>query len=187
MSDKTANRERGDDAFAHLVPLVDQELRRLEQRYHQRERTRNTGQPGALVTGSLANRTAGRSALTGGAVGNRFIDQKHFSTVCARQMRRTLVDRAKGKGSEQPDRSDDDQADTEGIPAIDVSGLLELDQVLMQFEQVDPVATLLFELYYFGGHGYRELAVTTKVSELSVQRQLRFARAWLLAKLHAHP
>ena len=66
------------------------------------------------------------------------------------------------------------------------SAVLELDQVLTQFEQVDPAASLLFELYYFGGHDYKALATITKVSEKTVQRQLRFARAWLLTKMQLH-
>jgi RNA polymerase sigma factor (TIGR02999 family) len=188
VSDKATRSEQGVDAFAHLTPLVHQELRRLEQRYLQRERTRDTGRPTALVTGALANRAVGRSAISRGAIGNRFIDQKHFFTVCARQMRRILVEHAKERVPEHPPQSNEGkQPDTASITAICRSAILELDQALIEFEQVDADASLAFELYYFGGHGYKELAVITKVSEISVQRQLRLARAWLLTRLQRNP
>lgn len=96
MSDETVNRERGNDAFAHLAPLVNQELRRLEQRYLQRERTRNTGQPSALVTGALANRTAGRSALTGGGCGQSFHRPEAFLYGVCSANEAVVLFRAKG-------------------------------------------------------------------------------------------
>lgn len=180
----TPSREREGDAFAHLTPLVAQELRRLEQRYRERDRTRHADQPSALVTGALANQTAWRSPITRGTIGNRFIDQKHFFTVCARQMRHTLVGHAMGKEPEQSHGYPaDSQADTGSNSAMGASAVLALDDALTQFEHIDPAASLVFELYYFGGHDYKALAVITKATEVSVQRQLRFARAWLLAHM----
>jgi RNA polymerase sigma factor (TIGR02999 family) len=185
-SNDRQSRSKGEgDAFAHLLPLVSEELRRLEQRYVNRERSRNAGQPSALVTGSLARRTNKHGAITGGTIGNRFIDQKHFFTVCARQMRRILFDHAQANAVENlSEPAANHQADS-GIPATGKSPVLELDRALTDFEQIDPAASLAFELYYFGGHDYKELAIITKVSEVSAQRQLRLARAWLLARMQA--
>jgi RNA polymerase sigma factor (TIGR02999 family) len=177
---ETPSREREGDAVSHLTPLVAQELRRLEQRYRERDRSRHAGEPTTLVTGALANEATRRSPITRGAVGNRFIDQKHFFTVCARQMRHTLVEHAKEKGLEpRHEPVADNEEDRGSLPAIGASTVIELDQALRQFEQIDAAAALAFELYYFGGHDYKALAVITKVSEHTVQRQLRFAGAWL--------
>jgi RNA polymerase sigma factor (TIGR02999 family) len=182
LSDPATNNEREHDAFAHLMPLVDLELKRLEQHYLVRERTRNVGRRSELVTGGLAKQ-AKRGASTGGTVGNRFIDQKHFFAVCARQMRRILVNHAQGKDpGQQPEfvgsRQDSIDNEAKSAPAV-----IALDQALTQFERIDPAAALAFELHYFGGHDYKELAIITKLSEQSVHRQLRLARAWLLTAL----
>lgn len=177
--------ERSSDAFAHLAPLVDHELRRLEQRYLQRERTGNADQPTALANGISANRSAKHGAVTGRSVGDRLIDQKHFFAICARQMRQILVDHATSRGREKRQGlGPDDNVDLDDFP---VTGgrfdILELDLLLKKLERVDPTASLAFELYYFGGHHYKELAIITKVSEVTVQRQLRFSRAWLLSQV----
>ena len=89
-----------------------------------------------------------------------------------------------GTGQEQSHGNPaDSQADAGDNSAMGTTALLALDDALTQFEHVDPVASLVFELYYFGGHDYKALTVITKGSEMSVQRQLRLARAWLLARI----
>jgi DNA-directed RNA polymerase specialized sigma24 family protein len=41
----------------------------------------------------------------------------------------------------------------------------------------------LVELHYFGGLTYQELSETLKISEATVDRELRLAKAWILRQV----
>jgi RNA polymerase sigma factor (sigma-70 family) len=60
---------------------------------------------------------------------------------------------------------------------------VELDDLLTQFEQVDAESARAFELHYFGGLTLRETAAALSISEATVQRRLRLAKAWFLARM----
>jgi RNA polymerase sigma factor (sigma-70 family) len=57
--------------------------------------------------------------------------------------------------------------------------LLEVDEALRRLEQQDARKAALVELHYFGGLSYEEIAHETGVSEATVHRELRLAKAWL--------
>jgi DNA-directed RNA polymerase specialized sigma24 family protein len=41
----------------------------------------------------------------------------------------------------------------------------------------------MVELHYFGGLTYQELSETLKVSEATVDREIRLAKAWILRQI----
>jgi RNA polymerase sigma factor (TIGR02999 family) len=82
--------QRGDEqAFGKLVPLVYRELRRLAQRYIQRERPDHTLQATALVHEAYLRLVDQKNA--------RWQSRAHFMSVAAQQMRRILVDHARSR------------------------------------------------------------------------------------------
>jgi len=168
------NGDRG--ALDRLVPLVHDELRRLAEQCMRGERPGHTLQPTALVHEAYLR-------LIGSEIA--WQDRAHFFAVAATTMRRVLVDHARAKGRAKragrpvsledsllvaPDRADD---------------LLVVDDALDRLTQKDPRAARVVELHFFGGLTYEETAEALGISAATVDRDLRFARAWLHRELVA--
>ncbi len=167
---------RGDEAaFEKLVPAVYQELRRLAA-YHMRgERGEHTLQPTALVNEAFLK-------LVGMDVD--WTDRAHFIAVASRQMRRLLVDHARAKRRSKRDGGVrvtlDDSVGNLGSESVD---MVDVDQAITALKELDERKAKLVELHYFGGLTYKELAEVTEVSEATVHRELRLAKAWLRREL----
>ncbi|MCB1996901.1 MAG: sigma-70 family RNA polymerase sigma factor [Burkholderiaceae bacterium] len=61
--------------------------------------------------------------------------------------------------------------------------LLTLDALLTQFDALDPRASQVLQLTYFTGLGREDIAEVMALSLRTVDRELRFARAWMQAQL----
>jgi RNA polymerase sigma factor (TIGR02999 family) len=84
-------RGQGDEAaLEQLLPLVEAELRQLARRYMGRERKGHTLQPSALVNELFLRLTDARHV--------QWQSRAHFLGICARLMRRVLVDHARSRG-----------------------------------------------------------------------------------------
>jgi RNA polymerase sigma factor (TIGR02999 family) len=105
----------------------------------------------------------------------------HFLALSARVMRQTLIDevrafKARKRGGGQPvTLLVDDMAP--GVEAFDPE---ILDDLLRRLEAVDPDRARVVELRFFAGLTMEEIAEFLGVSERTVQRRWRGARAWLL-------
>lgn len=66
----------------------------------------------------------------------------------------------------------------------DVLKLLALDDALNRLESLDESQADVVTLRYFGGLTIEEVALTTRQSEATVNRQWRAARAWLYQALN---
>lgn len=137
-----------------------------------------TLQPAALVNESLL-RLLGTEA--------DYNDRTHFIAVAALKMRSVLVDHLRarsackrGGGVEQLTLSHAEGAVDEGGIGYDV---LALHQALNRFSELEPRAASAVELTYFGGMSREEIALVLGVSAPTVDRDLRFARAWLNRQL----
>ena len=64
-----------------------------------------------------------------------------------------------------------------------VKELIALDEALTNLAAADPRKAQVVELRYFGGLSVKETAAVLKVSEDTVARDWRTARAWLLSEL----
>ncbi len=76
--------------------------------------------------------------------------------------------------SDANDAADDDDAN-----------LIEIDDALSKLKQHHESAARAIELHFFGGMTVPETATTLGVSISTVGRDIRFAKAWLLARLQA--
>jgi RNA polymerase sigma factor (TIGR02999 family) len=168
---------RGGDASAleRLMPLVYEELRRIARRHLRGE---NPGQ--TMGATDIVHEAFLRLVDTEVSWQNR----AHFLAVCARMMRRILVDRARARartkrGSGQRPLSLDvlEGRQASGLePSLD---LLALDQALQQLTRLDPRRAGVVELFFFGGLTYDEIAEVVGESRSTVHRDLRLAKAWL--------
>lgn len=169
---------RGDEAaLDELVPLVHEELRRRAHRYIERERPGHTLQTTALVNEAylrLVNQA-----------GVRWQDRAHFFAVSAKVMRHILVDYARARGYAKRGggalRVTLDEA--AGVSAGQAAELLALDEALKGLAEIYPRRSQVVELRYFGGLNNEEVAAVLKVTTKTVERDWRFARAWLYDEL----
>lgn len=110
----------------------------------------------------------------------------HFKRIAARAMRQLLVEAARRRnankrGGEQAVYVTFDEALTHG-PAC-ARELIALDQALDELARINPRQAAMVESRFFGGLDMVETADLLGVSEATVLRDWRAARAWLARKL----
>jgi len=116
-------------------------------------------------------------------------DRRHFFHVIAQATRQILVDAARRRYSDKRgggiERIDiDDAADQIASNEADAQ-LLRVDAALAELGRTDARRARTVELVYFGGFSRAEIAATLAVSEGTVDRDLRLARAWLKVAIEA--
>jgi RNA polymerase sigma factor (TIGR02999 family) len=112
--------------------------------------------------------------------------QLHFKRIAARAMRQVLVEAARRRQAGK--RGGDDAVFItfdESLAATAESGrqLLALDSALDELAQIDPRQALMVEGRFFGGLDIAEIAALLDVSEATILRDWRAAKAWLAQKL----
>jgi RNA polymerase sigma-70 factor, ECF subfamily len=164
-------------AANQLMEVVYGELRQIAARQMRRERGEHTLQPTALVHETYLR-----------LLGSEPIDWQnrgHFFAVASQQLRRVLVDHARGvqsekRGGRQIRFSLDDG---DGPVVYRNDRLLEIDQALTRLESLDERAAKVVELRYFGGLDEKEAAKTLAISVATLKRDWAFARTWLATQL----
>jgi RNA polymerase sigma factor (TIGR02999 family) len=164
-------------AQERLMPLVYNELHRLAHCYMAQEQPGQTLQTTALVH----------------EVYLRLVDvdnvdwqnRAHFYGLCARLMRRILIDFARSRnyqkrGGHFPHIELEEAAT---VSAVVGSELLAVDESLKQLAKVDPRKSEVVELRFFGGLTVEETAAALHVSKETVMRDWKLAKAWLLREL----
>jgi RNA polymerase sigma factor (TIGR02999 family) len=164
-------------ALDDLTPLVYKELRRLAASHLRKERKSHTLQPTTLVHEAYL----------------RLVDQKnpnwqnrsHFFGVAARLMRQILVDHARSRNAGKRAAARVSLEDAVSFQQERSRDLVSLDEGLIALEKVDPRKCRAVELRYFGGLSMDEIARILDVSEVTVRRDLRMAKAWLHREMQA--
>ncbi len=165
-----------DEALDLLMPVVYDELRSLAEGYLNRERPGHTLQPTALVHEAYLRLVDMDVAWQ---------DRAHFFALSARLMRRILVDHARARASQKrggglrPVTLEEGLAATADRP----EELIALDDALTRLAELDERKAKVVELHYFGGLSYDETAEVVGISPATVDRDLRFAKSWLLNEL----
>lgn len=166
---------RGGDARAmdQLLPLVYDTLRHMASARMRQAAPSATLQPTAVVNEALL-RMLGRDA--------DWNDRAHFLAIAALKMRAVLVDHARARAAEKrggaPTFVTLSQADAQGGADAGIE-VLGLHLALEQLADAEPRAARALEMAYFGGMERDEIAVVLGVSVPTVDRDLRFAKAWL--------
>ena len=167
--------QRGDKmALDQLMPLVYRELRKVAASYLRSERPNHTLQPTALIHESYL----------------RMVDQEmpqwqsraHFFGVASKLMRQILVDHARvhkatKRGGEQITISIDDAK----ISSLCTTSerILNLDAAITKLALFDDRKSQVVEMRVFGGMKLADIALALNVSEPTIKRDIRMARAWL--------
>lgn len=170
--------EGDSSAFAALVPLVYPHLRQVAASYMRRERSADVTEPTVLVHELYLRLTKQKNPDWG--------DRSHFYTFCARIMRMILIDQARSQHAQMHGAGliriplNEDLAWVE----IDSPEILDLDRALNQLKELDPKIVQLVELRYFLGCTADETAAVMNISKATVDRELKFAKTWLLQHMH---
>jgi RNA polymerase sigma factor (TIGR02999 family) len=110
----------------------------------------------------------------------------HFKRIAARAMRQVLVEAARRRKAAKRGGADavfvtfDDQLHANPSTADD---LLGLDEALEVLARVEPRQAMIVESRFFAGLDVAETAELVGVSEATILRDWRAARAWLAAEL----
>ncbi|OPZ10006.1 MAG: RNA polymerase sigma factor [Alphaproteobacteria bacterium ADurb.BinA280] len=171
---------RGGDrsALDRLLPEVYSLLRRMaSSRIGVNDRT-PTLEPTALVHEALL-RLMGQGA--------DWQNRSHFLAIAALQMRAVLVDHARSRMAAKRGGG----AAVLTLGALDAESnarneidLLALDQAMDQLRAQDERTARVIEMNYFAGMQREEIAEVLAVSVATVDRDLRFARAFLNRQLN---
>lgn len=167
---------RGDrGALKKLFPIVYDELQVVARRCLRGERHGHVLQTTALVHEAYLR-------LTGADLAWR--DRNHFFAIATRLMRRVLVELAREQNAEKRGggtftvQLEDDIAGAQ--PAADV---LDLHEALKRMRGIHPRESRVLELRFFGGLKISETARVLDVATTTVERDQRFACAWLAREL----
>lgn len=109
-------------------------------------------------------------------------DELHFKRIAARAMRRVLIEAARARKAEKrgggsPLVTFDEALAGGGAAAPD--DVLALDAALDELARLNPRQAQVVEHRFFGGLEMAEIARALEVSETTVERDWRAARAWL--------
>lgn len=142
------------------------------------ERTAHTLQPTALVSEVyLRLQKEGRFDVT---------NRPRFFHAAAEAMRRILIEHARAKGRQKRgsgaraipinliDLASDENSDT----------ILILDDAICRLEQQSPQQAEVVRLRFYAGLSVEETAKAMNVSEITVKRAWRYARAWLWRQMN---
>jgi RNA polymerase sigma factor (TIGR02999 family) len=163
------------EAMDELIGVLYQELRRIARAQMRGEGAGHTLQPTAVVH-------AAYERLLGLQID--WQDRTHFLSMAARVMRRVLVDHARAKSRDKRGGGFVRVTlDGERLQMESAADLLDLDRALDALGEVDERKRSLLEMHYFGGLTYAELAAAHGISEATVHRELRLAKAWMAREL----
>ena len=159
-------------ALDKLIPLVDEELKKIAHAYMLRERPGHTLQTTALVNEALIR-----------LIGGERVDwhsRKHFYALVARRMRQVLIEYARHRfAAKGPGAGEHIDLDTNLISHEMSEELRLLDAALKKLAEFDELKALIVEYRYFGGYTLAEVAELLEISETKVEREWRLARSWL--------
>jgi RNA polymerase sigma factor (TIGR02999 family) len=164
-------------ALDKLVPVVEEELRRLAHRYMSRERAGHTLQTTALVNEAFVRLVNRRNV--------QWQNRAHFFGIAAQLMRTILVDHARSHASVKrgggAHKLELDEAMV--VSQQKASEVLALDEVLKQLALIDPQQSRIVELRFFGGLTVEETAEVLHLSPATIKREWSTAKAWLYREL----
>jgi RNA polymerase sigma factor (TIGR02999 family) len=168
----------GRPALDRLFSLTYEELRRLAASV-KRGDPGSTLSPTALVNEAWIKLVASPGLTPASRV--------HFKRLAARAMRQVLVEAARRRNARK--RGDGAVAVTfdESLsqPVTRPEEVLALDEALDRLQALQPRQAMMVESRFFGGLDIPEIAELLGISEATVLRDWRAARAWLALELKA--
>jgi len=168
-------------ALERLTPIVYSELYRLARHQMAGERPGHILQPSALVNEAFVR------LMGGGTV--EWANRRQFFAASSRLMRQVLVDFARAEEAGKRGRRDAQvkvfELDefSKPQPSISIEHVIAIDEALNRLDKLDHSQAQVVELRFFGGLENGEIASLLGISERTVIREWRLARAFLFHTL----
>ena len=162
-------REGDAEAIERVTALVYQDLRRLAA-YHLRAESDAANLQATALVHEVYLRMSSLRAIN-------WDGRAHFISVVTKMMRQILVDHARARNAAKRDA-----ATAEDMPQVRQHSQLDtlaVDQALKRMSVRYPRCVQVVELRFFGDLEFREIADTMDLSLATVERDWRFARAYL--------
>ena len=165
------------DKLDDFLPQVYDELKRIAAYKLASERPNHTLQATALVHEAYLRLIDQHSV--------NWQNRAHFFAIASEMMRRILVNYAESHNAKKRNEGKTliSLDDVENLTAETEVDLIFLDNALKELVEFDADAARIVELKFFGGLTNEEAAEVLGVSESTVKREWRTARAWLTTKL----
>jgi len=159
-----------------ILPSIISQLHSIASNYIHRENPGHTLQATALVNEAYLQLIKCEVSWQ---------DRAHFFAIAARQMRRILVDHARGKGRfKRGGRAyHDSYSETIASSSGTVDEFVAIEELLTQMEEFDERAARIFELKFYGGLTVNEIVEVQGLSSATVNRELKAAKSWILKEL----
>ena len=162
-----------------LLAVVYEQLRLLASR-----KLRSESADPAFQTSDLVNEVCIK--LAGADV--EWQNRVHFYAIAARAMRRILVDEARArKSAKRGSRSQNvpvQELETAASISPDIAPhLLAVDLALDELAKHDGRKSQLIEMLYFGGLTHEEAGAAMNISQSTLHRELKLAKAWLYSRM----
>jgi len=167
---------RGDEqALRDVMPVIYDDIRLIARKHLARH------QGHTVQSGTLAHEAYLKLVHTRGL---RCNNRAHFFALCAQMIRRILVDYARKRGTAKRGGELHIPLDEAvlGSRARDVE-VEALDEALTALSKIDQRKSRVVELRFFGGLSVEETAAVLEISEETVKRDWRAAKAWLFREL----
>lgn len=164
----------GDEsALEAVMPLVENELRRIAARHMRGERPNHTLQTTALVNEAYMRLVKQDDV--------EWHSRAHFYAIASRIMRRILIDHAKAQQRKKRGGKAVQIELTDVVlkSTTDIETILELDEALERLSDFDPLKCRIVEMRHFGGMSVQETAEVLGLAEVTVMRHWSMAKAWL--------
>ena len=173
-------REGNQEAANRLIPLIYAELRRMASARMRRERRGHTLQATALVHEVYLRMTGGQQA--------EWQNRAHFFAIAAHTMRQILLDHARHRQAAKRGGSDNRRVNIDAellIAPEKLEDVLALDEALERLEELEPRQARQVELRFFAGMSVEEAAEVMGMSQITLKRDWRSAKAWLHREMAA--
>ena len=163
-------------ALDDLIPLLERELHKIARHYMAAQPPGHTLQTTALVNEAYLRLIDAQSLS--------WHDRSHFLAVCSQIMRHVLVDHERARRAAK-------RGGGQGVPLDEAwvaspepgTDLVALDEALSALAELYPRKARVIELRFFGGLSVEETAAVLEVSQDTVMRDWRMARAWLAREM----
>ena len=170
---KNGNRAALDEIF----PLIYDELKRVAGNKLKNERADHTLQPTALVHEAYLRLISQESV--------DWTNRVQFFGIAAEMMRRILTNHAVSRNT---DKRGGQQLKVELDDALMFTtgrgvDLIALDEALTELAEIDRKQAQIVELRFYTGLKVEEVAELLKISDSTVKREWRMAKAWLFDRL----
>jgi RNA polymerase sigma-70 factor, ECF subfamily len=165
-------------ALNGLMPLVYAELHRIARRAWNSQKFGDTLQPTALIHEAYLKLIQSEASP--------FQGRNHFFAVASIAMRHILVNRAMANLSAKRGGGRVQLSLEEAGPLVvqQSAEVVALHEAMEALHAIDPRKSRIVELRYFGGLSIEETAEVMGVSTITVNRDWRMARTWLMREMN---